>query len=64
MKLLDASDPFFVPRWRRWATIALPSLWAAWEFHAGNTGWALLFVGLSTYALWILIVQPKYFGKE
>lgn len=60
MTFLDPDDPFFRPRWRRWATVAAPALWAAFELSTGNTGWAAVFGAVAGYAYWKLILTaPK-----
>lgn len=58
MKFLDPDHPFFAARWRRWATVLAPGLWALVELWGGNPGWAILFGAAAGYALWVLILQP------
>jgi len=57
MALLDPNDPFFQPRWRRWATVLLPSVWALVEVWNGNPGWAIIFGAAGAYALYQLILK-------
>lgn len=60
MKFLDPTDPFFRPRWRRWATVIVPAAWAVFEFVNGNTAWAIVFGLLAGYAAWALfLTAPK-----
>ena len=49
MKLLDVQHPFFIPLWRRVATVALCYFWMVVELVTGGPGWALLFAALGTY---------------
>jgi len=55
VKFLDASHPFFAPRWRRWATAGLPITWGVVEVILGNPGWAVLFIGAGAYAGYVLL---------
>jgi len=55
MKLLDPDHPFFIPVWRRWATVLLPIGWAGVELYLGSPGWALLFAAAGAYAGYILL---------
>jgi hypothetical protein len=42
--------PFFIPLWRRIATVALCLGWAVLEFTSGNPGWGTLFGGIGLIA--------------
>jgi hypothetical protein len=57
MKFLDPNDPFFAPKWRRWAVSVLPMIWGAVELYNGNPGWAVVFGGAGVYAFVLLIVK-------
>jgi hypothetical protein len=59
MKLLDASHPFFIPVWRRWATGVLPIIWGCAEFYFGSPGWGILFAAAGAYALYELIFKAS-----
>lgn len=39
----DVQHPFFLPLWRRVATVAACLGWALFELSAGNLFWAILF---------------------
>ncbi|WP_343081608.1 hypothetical protein [Ostreiculturibacter nitratireducens] len=56
MKLIDPSDPFFRPVWRRWAVVLVPGIWACFEFASGSPGWGIIFGGAAAYAYWALIL--------
>ena len=49
MRLLDVQHPFFIPLWRRVATVSACLGWAVVELVLGNTGWAMLFGGIGLY---------------
>ena len=53
-RLLDFDIPFFLPVWRRIAVVAVPVLWALFEFSTGATTWGLIFMGLGGIAAWKL----------
>lgn len=57
MKFLDPKDPFFREPWRRWATAAVPGLWACVEAWGGSRLWALLFAAMALFAYWRLILN-------
>lgn len=40
---LGIRHPFFLPLWRRVATVLACGGWALFELLGGNTGWAVLF---------------------
>jgi hypothetical protein len=56
-QILDADHPFFIPVWRRWATVILPLIWGGVELWNGSPGWAVLFGAAGAYALYVLIIQ-------
>ena len=56
-KFLDADDPFFAPKWRRWATFLAPTAWGLFEFWMHDPFWAVLFVGAGVYAGYVLILK-------
>jgi len=56
MKLLDASHPFFRPRWRRVAIVAVSFAWALLEFLLGEPLWALAFAAIGAYCAWALLI--------
>jgi hypothetical protein len=48
----DLAVPFFLPKWRRVVTVAVPLLWAMVEFAGGAPFWALVFLALGGTAIW------------
>ncbi len=58
MKFLDPEHPFFRARWRRWATVLVPGLWAMVEFWYENFLWGTVFGALAAYAARVLLVGP------
>ncbi|SLN44308.1 hypothetical protein [Pseudooctadecabacter jejudonensis] len=54
-RLLDFDIPFFLPVWRRVAVVAVPVLWALFEFSTGALTWGLIFMGLGGIAGWKLL---------
>jgi hypothetical protein len=44
--------PFFLPMWRRVLAVAVPVLWAMFEFAAGEALWGVIFAGLGGMAAW------------
>ena len=63
MKILDADHPFFIPVWRRWATVLVPVAWAIVEFSRNSPGWGVLFAGMAAWACWELLLKPKSDSK-
>lgn len=55
MRLIDPTNPFFRPVWRRYLLVAAPFVWAAVEWHFGNPPWAHLFAGIGGFLAWHLI---------
>ena len=51
-KLFDLAIPFFLPVWRRVLAVAVPILWAFFEFSTGAVFWGLIFAGLGGMAAW------------
>lgn len=49
MRLIDVQVPFFIPLWRRVATVGLCIGWAGFELYLGNTGWATAFGAIGVY---------------
>ncbi|MEL6800535.1 MAG: hypothetical protein AAFO80_11695 [Pseudomonadota bacterium] len=47
---LDLRIPFFLPLWRRVATVAVLAIWTGIELIHGNPYWAMLSGGLGIYA--------------
>ncbi|MBT8409980.1 MAG: hypothetical protein KJN93_10180 [Alphaproteobacteria bacterium] len=63
MKLFDLRHPFFLPLWRRAATVGVSGSWAVFEFITGNAGWAMLFGGAAlwcTYEFFIVFDPENY----
>ncbi|MGJ8622415.1 MAG: hypothetical protein ACSHW1_06515 [Yoonia sp.] len=49
-RFFDLAVPFFLPVWRRVATVIVPVLWALFEFANGAPFWALVFLALGGIA--------------
>jgi len=60
-KLLDLQHPFFVPLWRRVATVVVIWGWAGFELITGSPGWAILFGAVAAYCSYEFFVNfnPK-----
>ncbi len=43
-------QPFFIPVWRRVATVAGCLGWALFEFTMGSPGWGVLFGGIGLFS--------------
>ena len=56
-KFLDRDHPMFRQAWVRWATVAFPLAWGAFEFYNGSPGWGIVFVGAGLWALWELVLR-------
>ncbi|KMK69000.1 hypothetical protein [Puniceibacterium sp. IMCC21224] len=56
MKLFDLRQPFFLPLWRRVATLAVAGGWAVVELVSGSPGWAALFAALAIYCAYEFFV--------
>jgi hypothetical protein len=50
--LFDLDHPFFVPRWRRVAVVAVCLAWACFEFIGGTPFWGMLFGAIGLYCAW------------
>ena len=48
-KFLDLNHPFFLPVWRRYATIAACAAWGIFEWILGSPFWATLATALTAY---------------
>jgi hypothetical protein len=61
MKLLDVQHPFFIPLWRRIATVAACIGWAGVEFWNGNAFWGVLFGGIGLFCAhqFFIAFDPK-----
>jgi hypothetical protein len=52
--------PFYRPKWRRVAIVALTAVWAAFEvFHVKDGFWTILAVAVFAYSLWAFILNWK-----
>jgi hypothetical protein len=56
MKVLDVDHPFFLPRWRRIAIVALCTAWAVFEWTLQSHFWAVLTTALAVYTAWALLL--------
>ncbi len=61
MQILDPTDPFYRPRWRRVAIVAVTLGWAIFEFATGSPFWGILTGALGLYCLNALFIayQPS-----
>ncbi|MCT4577093.1 MULTISPECIES: hypothetical protein [Donghicola] len=57
--MIDPTDPFFAPLWRRIVIVALCLGWALFEVATGSPGWALMFGAAGAYAAFKLL-GPGY----
>jgi hypothetical protein len=59
--MFDLQVPFFIPLWRRIATVALALGWGAVELLSGSLGWAMLFGGAGLWAgyQFFVVWNPK-----
>ncbi len=67
MKFFDLRQPFFLPTWRRAATVGVLGLWTLVEVMGGNTGWAILFGAICaycTYEFFIAFDPANYQDRE
>jgi len=53
--LIDPGHPFFRPRWRRWATVLVPAIWAVLELTWSEPFWAIIFGAVAVYAARVLL---------
>jgi hypothetical protein len=56
MKFFDLRHPFFLPLWRRIATVAFTGLWAGVEFVMGSPGWAVMFGAIAAYCAYMFFI--------
>ncbi len=57
--MIDPTDPFFAPLWRRVVIVGLCLGWALFEVATGSPGWALMFGAAGAYAAFKLL-GPGY----
>jgi hypothetical protein len=57
--MIDPTDPFFAPLWRRVVIVGLCLGWALVEVLNGSPGWALMFGAVGAYAAFKLL-GPGY----
>ena len=50
--LLDLDVPFFLPVWRRVATVAVAAGWGLFEIAAGSAFWGMISIGIGCIAAW------------
>ncbi|MDB2407468.1 hypothetical protein N9W17_02930 [Jannaschia sp.] len=62
--MLDPNDPFFAPRWRRWAVVIVCALWLVIELARGAHYWAAGAAVGGGYALWSLFLSPRARGGK
>ncbi|TFL16104.1 hypothetical protein [Jannaschia formosa] len=61
--MLDPADPFWAPRWRRWAVVGVCAVWAAMELSRGAHVWAAGAAGAGAWAAWALLLSPAARGR-
>lgn len=61
MKLVDPNDPFYRPRWRRIAIVAVCAGWFLFEILSGmrDPFFTPIAGGLFAYSLWVFILNWK-----
>ncbi len=60
MKIIDESNPFYKPLWRRLALLGVLAGWTAFEvFYTQQPLWMLVAGALLAYATWILLITWK-----
>jgi hypothetical protein len=52
-------DPWFAPRYRRIAVVAVCLVWLALEAWAGEQVWTLIAVAVTGYAVWALLIAYR-----
>ncbi|SHH30651.1 hypothetical protein [Marivita hallyeonensis] len=60
---LNLRVSFFLPMWRRIATVAVITLWCVIEILYGNPWWALLAAGIGVYAGYVLFFDFDIEGE-
>lgn len=57
----DTNHPFFVPLWRRVATVAFCAAWAVLEWLYGETVWMAVSLVLAVWLGWAFFVafEPR-----
>ena len=60
MQLIDTSHPFYRPRWRRIAIVAVCAAWFLFELLVSHdTLFMPLTAALSVYTAWVLLLRWK-----
>lgn len=57
VQLLDPKHPFFAPRGRRIAIVAVCAGWGGYELFLGNGLWGALFLLIALYLVWQLFIS-------
>ena len=52
----DANHPFFLPLWRRVATLVVCAIWLACEIFFGDQMFAVIAAGILAYGIWSLLI--------
>lgn len=58
LQIIDFSHPFYIPRWRRIAIVAVTASWAVLELFTGNPVWAAGSGALSAFLVWGFFLVP------
>lgn len=53
----DRNHPFFRPKWRRVAAVAMCVLWTVLEWNAGQAVWGTIALAVTGYAVWTLLIS-------
>ena len=66
MGFLGIRSPFFLPRWRRVAVVAVCLGWVLFELSGGSVFWAILFGALGLYAAYefFVVFDPANYIDE
>jgi hypothetical protein len=54
-RFFDLQVPFFIPKWRRIAVVAVSLCWAVFEFAKGAPFWGMIFGAMGVMAAWQLL---------
>lgn len=52
MKLIDLTDPFFAPAWRRVVVVIVLTGWGLFELTTARAMWAVIFLGVAAICTW------------
>ncbi|MGR3434810.1 MAG: hypothetical protein ACU0CO_07995 [Shimia sp.] len=63
---LKLHHPFFLPKWRRVATILIVAAWGLWELLTLVTWVGAVLLGLSAYLTWkfLIVFDPADYTRK